>query len=52
MTTHGTGTPVAGCSVTIAAAPAAIACGTNCRPSAFSPGTATNTIPGVTRRES
>ena len=42
----------AGCSATTAAAPAAIACGANAAPSAFSPRSATNTMPGATRRES
>src|SRR5580704_10053060 len=39
-----------GVSATIATAPAASAAGTNCRPSALVPGTATNASPGLTLR--
>ena len=44
--------PPAARSDTIAAAPAAIACCANSAPSIFRPRSATNTVPGVTRRES
>ncbi|MNC90262.1 hypothetical protein D3C83_63400 [compost metagenome] len=50
--THGTAPSAAASSDTIAAAPAATACGTKAAPSVFIPRSATNTLPGSTRRES